>query len=254
MVCMKHSKQGLGTHLMCDMYQIQNILNPKTLEDIINRSVDECGATLIKNIGPFCSEGKILSGAIVAESHILVNLYPSERYAFVDIFLCGSKDPYTALIPLQERLNPQTIKYYEVRRGLHSKETHSRFQNKDYGLELILDLGGCNKKTITSAKKLKEFVYRLCDLIDMKRYGDTIIEGFGFGEEHITGYSIAQLIETSLISGHFSESRNTAHLNIFSCKKFNTAKAAMFCKAFFGANLMKYDVLSRSDLGMYPTE
>lgn len=247
MLDLKPPKQGLGTHLICDMYQIQRILDAKTLEEVINKSVDECGATLIKNIGPFNLEDKILSGAIVAESHIFVSLYPSQRYAFIDIFLCGSRDPYAAVIPLQERLNPQTIRYYEIKRGVPSKDIRSIFQDKNYGLELILDLGGCNLETITSAKKLKEFVDNLCNLIDMKKYGDIIIERFGFGEEHTAGYSIAQFIETSLISGHFSDSRRTAHLNIFSCKDFNTIKAALFCKSFFGANLMKYIALYRYD-------
>ena len=44
-----------------------------------------------------------------------------------------------------------------------------------------------------------------------------------------------QLIETSSIVGHFSEGTNKVYLNVFSCKEFDPADAAAFCRKFFKA-------------------
>jgi S-adenosylmethionine/arginine decarboxylase-like enzyme len=50
-----------------------------------------------------------------------------------------------------------------------------------------------------------------------------------------SGYSLVQLIETSSIVAHFSEGTNKVYLNVFSCKEFDPADAAAFCRKFFKA-------------------
>ena len=50
-----------------------------------------------------------------------------------------------------------------------------------------------------------------------------------------SGYSLVQLIETSSITAHFSEGKNSVYLNIFSCKSFDPADAAKFCQDYFKA-------------------
>jgi S-adenosylmethionine/arginine decarboxylase-like enzyme len=73
----------------------------------------------------------------------------------------------------------------------------------------------------------------LCELIGMKRYGDCQI--VHFGEGRVAGYSMIQLIETSLISGHFANDTNRAYLDIFSCKDYDPSVVEEFSKTFFGA-------------------
>ena len=114
-----------------------------------------------------------------------------------------------------------------------------------YGQELILDLFGCDTKVISSGKKLQEYVIKLCSIIKMKRYGKTRIAHFGYKAAYTKGYSLVQLIETSCISGHFSELWNSAYINIFSCKKFSARQAAAFTKKFFGAKKVKARVIVR---------
>ncbi len=104
-----------------------------------------------------------------------------------------------------------------------------------FGSELQLDLYECDPATIRSAEKLDEFIRKLCRRIKMERYGEPIIAHFGHKSPVTSGYSLVQLIETSCISGHFSEGRNNAYLNLFSCKAFDVADAAAFCKKFFKA-------------------
>ncbi|MCD6434467.1 MAG: polyamine aminopropyltransferase [Candidatus Diapherotrites archaeon] len=103
-----------------------------------------------------------------------------------------------------------------------------------WGLLTSIDLFDCNPKKIRSAKEIKRYVRELCKLIDMKRYGPTIAIRFG-SEERVKGYSMMQLIETSLISGHFAEQTNSAYIDIFSCKYYDPIIAEKFTKKFFEA-------------------
>lgn len=108
-----------------------------------------------------------------------------------------------------------------------------------YGYELIIDLFECDPRVITSQTKLQEYVDKLCKLIKMKKYGKTILAHFGENHPHTKGYSLIQLIETSSITGHFSELWNSAYINIFSCKKYDYTLAKKFTKQFFKAKRMK---------------
>lgn len=108
-----------------------------------------------------------------------------------------------------------------------------------YGQELTLDLHGCDLAVINSKKKLAEYAVRLCEIIEMKRYGKPLIPFFGVKDPKTEGFSLVQLIETSSITGHFSNDWLSAYINIFSCKDFDAEKAAEFTKDFFRAKKMK---------------
>ena len=116
---------------------------------------------------------------------------------------------------------------------------------KKYGIELIMNLYDCNSDIICSAKKIAEYSDKLCKLIKVKKFGKPIVKRFGFGKDYIIGYSLVQLIETSLVSGHFSEIWRASYINIFSCKEFNAKKAADFTKKFFQAKKMEKRVIRR---------
>ena len=118
-------------------------------------------------------------------------------------------------------------------------------EKKIFGYELVLDLFECDAEVITSSKKLKQYVDRLCKLIKMKQYGKTLLPYFGEKEMFTKGYSLVQLIETSSITGHFSDYWKTAYVNIFSCKLYDHTLAKKFTKEFFGAKRVKSRYLVR---------
>ena len=120
-----------------------------------------------------------------------------------------------------------------------------KIKKKIYGKELLLDLINCDPKIIRSKRKILEYSNRICDLIKVKKYGKAICERFALDNPHATGYSLIQLIETSSVTGHFSELWNRAFINIFSCKLFDDKKAANFTKKFFKAKQIKKRVLIR---------
>ncbi|MFW5846604.1 MAG: S-adenosylmethionine decarboxylase [Nanoarchaeota archaeon] len=103
-----------------------------------------------------------------------------------------------------------------------------------WGMATAIDLHDCNPETIRSVEKIKQFVKKLVKLIDMKAFGETQVVHFG-EDEKVAGFSMIQLIETSLISGHFANITNNVYLDIFSCKAYDPEIIAEFAKKFFEA-------------------
>jgi S-adenosylmethionine/arginine decarboxylase-like enzyme len=124
--------------------------------------------------------------------------------------------------------------------------TIKELENKrdPWGHHSCIDLYDCNPETIRDAEKIKDFVKKLCVLIDMKRFGETTVVNFG-EDEKVAGFSMTQLIETSLISAHFANLTNTTYLDVFSCKHYDSEKAANFAKEFFGAKEVRLQVIKR---------
>ncbi|TAL12789.1 MAG: S-adenosylmethionine decarboxylase [Nitrospirae bacterium] len=104
---------------------------------------------------------------------------------------------------------------------------------KAWGLSTSVDLQDCRPETIRDRDHIEAYVIALCNLIGMKRYGDCQVVHFGDGR--VAGYSMIQLIETSLISGHFANDTNRAYLDIFSCKGYDPVVVEEFSRKFFGA-------------------
>ena len=118
-------------------------------------------------------------------------------------------------------------------------------KTEKFGQELILNLYGCNLKKIATKEEILRYVDELCNLIDMEKYGKPFIERFAEHSQIAAGFSVAQMITTSLVSGHFSDYLRSAYINIFSCKDFNVEKAAEFTRQFFEAENMTIQVLQR---------
>jgi S-adenosylmethionine/arginine decarboxylase-like enzyme len=125
------------------------------------------------------------------------------------------------------------------------KEDHANTNtNQHWGLLSCIDLYNCDPQTIRSDKRIKEFVVQLCDLIEMKRFGETQVIYFG-EDERVSGYSMTQLIETSLISAHFANNSNTTYLDVFSCKPYDSQAVVDFAKKFFKAEKVLLQVVKR---------
>jgi S-adenosylmethionine/arginine decarboxylase-like enzyme len=104
-----------------------------------------------------------------------------------------------------------------------------------WGIATSIDIYGCDPAAIRDAEKIRQFVRELCELIEMKRFGETLVVHFG-EEERVAGYSMVQLIETSLISAHFANLSNTVYLDVFSCKAYDPDVVADFAQQFFGGS------------------
>jgi len=101
-----------------------------------------------------------------------------------------------------------------------------------WGMASGIDIYECAPERIRSADYIRQFVIDLCELIEMKRFGETQVVHFG-EDEKVAGYSMVQLIETSLISAHFANLTNTTYLDVFSCKPYDPEVVRQFAQASF---------------------
>jgi S-adenosylmethionine/arginine decarboxylase-like enzyme len=102
-----------------------------------------------------------------------------------------------------------------------------------WGIASAIDIYECDPIKIRNASYIKIFVKDLCEFIKMRRFGETQVIHFG-EDERVAGYSMVQLIETSLISAHFANLTNTVYLDVFSCKEYDPEKVRIFAQEYFG--------------------
>lgn len=114
-----------------------------------------------------------------------------------------------------------------------------------WGRELLLDLAGCDLNTITSEPALREFAAGLVDVIGMQAYGEPILHRFALHDPRAGGYTLLQLITTSLISAHFGEGDRVAFINVCSCQWFDADKATAYITKFFNATVTSTRVVNR---------
>jgi len=113
-----------------------------------------------------------------------------------------------------------------------------------FGPELIIDLQGCDSSKFTE-ENIRKYLEELCDLIEMKRYGDPVFWHDYSETPHLKGISVMQFITTSNIVIHALDFLQTAFINIFSCKDFDAELATDFSKNFFGAKKADFKVVKR---------
>jgi hypothetical protein len=84
----------------------------------------------------------------------------------------------------------------------------------------------CNADLIRDADHIKRYVVELCELIGMKRFGEC--QAVNFGESRVAGFSMEQLILTSLVSGHFANDTNNPYLGISGVREMITRLSKSF--------------------------
>jgi len=102
-----------------------------------------------------------------------------------------------------------------------------------WGVASSIDIYDCEPELIRSADYIRQFVVDLCELIEMRRFGQTQVVHFG-ENERVAGFSMVQLIETSLISAHFANLTNVTYLDVFSCKPYDPDVVRDFAQRYFG--------------------
>lgn len=265
---LKETHIALGRHMTVEFYDC----DPRIIEDsekvkkAFLKAAKVSGATVLDYSFHVFEPQGVSGVVIIAESHFSVHAWPEHDYAAVDLFTCSeSIDLKKAIESIKTSLGAEeTIVSGDMHRGIVSNngiermvpvcedKTHihtlswkKKFeQSEAWGLLTSVDIYKCNKETIRDAEKVKQFVVKLCDRIKMKRYGECVVVDFG-EDEKVTGFSMTQLIETSLISGHFSNMSNAVYLDIFSCKFYEPREVAEFAVSFFEGSNYKMQVALR---------
>ncbi len=78
--------------------------------------------------------------------------------------------------------------------------------SRAWGLSTAVDVYGCDPDAIRSRERIVQFTHELCDLLGVKRFGETQVVRFG---------------------------------DLFSCKWYDAAAAADLARKFFGAEIIR---------------
>lgn len=113
-----------------------------------------------------------------------------------------------------------------------------------WGVSSAIDLYECDLALMQNADAIREFTALLCDRIKMRRYGETQVVFFG-DDPRVQGYSMTQLIETSLVSAHFADASRAIYLDVFSCAPYDPQDAAEFAAQYFKAARYQLHVVYR---------
>ncbi len=113
-----------------------------------------------------------------------------------------------------------------------------------WGVSSCINLYDCDLALMQDADAIRKFVVLLCDRIKMRRYGETQVVFFG-DEPRVQGFSMTQLIETSLISAHFADVSRAIYLDVFSCAPYDPEDTAKFAAEYFKADDYTYEVVYR---------
>jgi S-adenosylmethionine/arginine decarboxylase-like enzyme len=116
--------------------------------------------------------------------------------------------------------------------------------NEYWGISSSIDLYECDLALMQNADAIREFVKSLCDRIEMRRYGETQVVFFG-DDPRVTGFSMTQLIETSLISAHFADASCAIYLDVFSCAPYKPQDVAKFAMEYFKSARYNLNVVYR---------
>ncbi len=127
--------------------------------------------------------------------------------------------------------------------ALSAKNGNPITLKRPWGLLASINLYGCDPVLIREPEAIRQYVIELCGLIDMKRFGEALIQRFAEG--YYEGVSLMQFIETSSVTAHFDEQENRAFIDIFSCKFFDSKTAAEFSRKFFKASKYELNILTR---------
>ncbi len=267
---------ALGRQLTIEYYEcgMNALLDENSVEKVLLKAANLSGATIISSSFHGFKPQGISGVVIIAESHFTVHAWPEHDYAAVDIFTCGNSiDLEIAINSMKDSFESKNVVISsDQNRGIIPKSSNpikgeNSGQNNisdvlknskispiswkeeyamknPWGVLTSVDIYKSDPEIIRDAKKIEQFVYQLCDLIDMKRFGECQVVHFG-KDKKVEGFSMTQLIETSLISGHFANALNRVYLDIFSCKFYEPRKIAEFATSYFKGDNYKIQIALR---------
>jgi S-adenosylmethionine decarboxylase len=124
------------------------------------------------------------------------------------------------------------------------KNVEKENETEYWGVSSCIDLYDCDLSLMQDAEAIRTFVRLLCERIKMRRYGETQVVFFG-DEPRVQGFSMTQLIETSLISAHFADASRAIYLDVFSCAPYDSEDTAKFAAEYFKAPRYELHVVHR---------
>lgn len=89
-----------GRHIILECYEVDTswLTDSAKIEQDLKQSAVMAGATVLHSHFHHFGDGYGVTGVVIlAESHISIHTWPEANYAALDIFMCGTCDPQTAV-------------------------------------------------------------------------------------------------------------------------------------------------------------
>jgi S-adenosylmethionine/arginine decarboxylase-like enzyme len=121
-----------------------------------------------------------------------------------------------------------------------------------WGYHLIIDASGlkCPVDDMNDITYLKAFIKDMLEAVDMTAWGEPMImrltEKDGDFPDHLSGYTIVQLLHTSNMTVHLCDKVGTLYFDLFSCKCFNNDDAINIIKSYFQPESIRVNFLTRN--------
>ncbi len=107
-----------GTHLLIDLWGASRLDDPDHIDAALCEAALAAGATILhSHFHHFTPNGGVSGVVVLAESHISIHTWPERGFAAVDVFMCGTCDPYQSVPVLRRAFTPETVQVDEQRRG-----------------------------------------------------------------------------------------------------------------------------------------
>lgn len=108
-----------GVHLIIELWHAQHLDSLPEIKKVLQDIVEACGATILSiDLHEFSPNGGVSGMAIIQESHVSIHTWPEYNYAAMDIFVCGTIDPYKALPVIKAGFQPKDLQVVELKRGI----------------------------------------------------------------------------------------------------------------------------------------
>lgn len=115
---------SLGSHLLIEMFGCKAPLleAQATVQRAMLEAASASEAHIVEESFHEFKPYGVSGAVIIQESHYTIHTWPEHGYAAVDLFYCGGTiKVHRAVEVLQERFQPERIKFLIVRRGLQSE-------------------------------------------------------------------------------------------------------------------------------------
>ncbi len=116
-----------GSHLILELVvdceSVDQLTDTNVLQHICSKAARAAGATKISShFHSFGDQQGVTGVILLAESHLTIHTWPAERYAAIDLFVCGNCNPYYAIAVLENGLNAETTRYQVINRGVPTSD------------------------------------------------------------------------------------------------------------------------------------
>lgn len=220
-------------------------INPGKLKDTLGKLLTVSGFGVCGEAHKYFEPEGYSKVWLLSESHLAIHTYTDDNRTALCLSSC-IEEYYKRFSSLIEKtdLNPKNCIHIV---GVPDKGWRVNLVPADeqaWGMMTSMRIDFCNPNKIRSGESIANYTRELCELIEMKRYGEPQIPFFG-EDQRVSGYSLNQFIETSNVTGHFRNENDRIYMDVFSCKEYDPELAVDFTKKYFNGVKSEYLVLNR---------